>query len=69
MGDSMRRIHRRSFLCFGLLGGVFTLSGCGAEGEGTVELESKRAGMNRLEAMQTKAAELMAKRKTRTKRR
>jgi hypothetical protein len=64
MGDSMRRIHRRSLLCLGLLGGVFTLSGCGGEGEGTVKVESKRAGKNRLEALQTKAEELKSKAKT-----
>jgi hypothetical protein len=49
------------------LGGVFTFSGCGAEGEGTVKSDSKRAGKNRLDTLQAKAEELKAKTKSKTK--
>jgi hypothetical protein len=70
MSDLISRIGRREFVRVSLLLGIpFILSGCGAEGEGTVKPPVERGGKKRLEEMGEETKRAAALRAAKSKKR
>jgi hypothetical protein len=61
MNDSVQVMRRRALLRLGFLGGVWSLFGCGSEGQGTVTPTVKQGNKSRLESLQEKAEMLKNK--------